>query len=192
MSQFLWAKLCAVQTFLILNLFFHHYLIVRPGSEVKKQPKKKPRQHGGLSGTSSEESDSEESDKESGKESDDSFKSVSSGDEDDDFNPFRDESDDDDEDGETSEASLEGYIFMSNPVLTVILYPVLDPWLIRKEPKKGKEKKKKKKRRKSIDPDSIQSALLASGLGSTRPAFTAPVIPPSTPAIGKHIATRQS
>ncbi|KAL7377325.1 hypothetical protein ABVT39_025953 [Epinephelus coioides] len=130
----------------------------RKGSEVKKQPKKKPRQHGGLSGTSSEESDSEESDKESGKESDDSFKSVSSGDEDDDFNPFRDESDDDDED---------------------------DPWLIRKEPKKGKEKKKKKKRRKSIDPDSIQSALLASGLGSTRPAFTAPVIPPSTPAIVK-------
>ncbi|KAH0625397.1 hypothetical protein JD844_014884 [Phrynosoma platyrhinos] len=40
-----------------------------------------------------------------------------------------------------------------------------DPWLIRKEHKKNKEKKKKK----SIDPDSIQSALLASGLGSKRP-----------------------
>lgn len=67
----------------------------------------------------------------------------------------------------------------------------LDPWLIRKEPKKGKEKKKKK-RRKSIDPDSIQSALLASGLGSTRPAFTAPVNPPSAPATGKHVTIRQS
>ncbi|XP_051794819.1 protein strawberry notch homolog 1 isoform X2 [Acanthochromis polyacanthus] len=131
----------------------------RKGSEVKKQPKKKPRKHGGLSGTSSEESQSDESDKDSGKDcdSDDSFKSISSADEDDDFNPFRDESDDDEED---------------------------DPWLIRKEPKKGKEKKKKK-RRKSIDPDSIQSALLASGLGSTRPAFTASVIAPSTPATVK-------
>uniref|UniRef100_A0A8D0A966 Protein strawberry notch homolog 1 n=1 Tax=Sander lucioperca TaxID=283035 RepID=A0A8D0A966_SANLU len=133
----------------------------RKGSEIKKQQKKKPRKHGGLSGTSSEESQSDESDRESGKDSDDSFKSVSSGDEDDDFNPFRDESDGDEED---------------------------DPWLIRKEPKKGKEKKKKK-RKKSIDPDSIQSALLASGLGSTRPAFTAPVIPVSTPAIGKSVTT---
>uniref|UniRef100_A0A3Q3LEL0 Protein strawberry notch homolog 1 n=1 Tax=Mastacembelus armatus TaxID=205130 RepID=A0A3Q3LEL0_9TELE len=122
---------------------------------VKKQQKKKPRKHGGLSGTSSEESQSEDSDRESGKDSDDSFKSVSSADEDDDFNPFRDESDDDEED---------------------------DPWLIRKEPKKGKEKKKK--RRKSIDPDSIQSALLASGLCSTRPAFTASVNTPTTPATG--------
>uniref|UniRef100_A0A3B4X1X8 Protein strawberry notch homolog 1 n=1 Tax=Seriola lalandi dorsalis TaxID=1841481 RepID=A0A3B4X1X8_SERLL len=127
----------------------------RKGSEVKKQQKKRPRKHGGLSGTSSEESQSEDSDRDSGKDcdSDDSLKSVSSADEDDDFNPFRDESGDDEED---------------------------DPWLIRKEPKKGKEKKKKK-RRKSIDPDSIQSALLASGLGSTRPAFTAPVNPPSAP-----------
>ncbi|NXF84857.1 SBNO1 protein, partial [Eubucco bourcierii] len=41
-----------------------------------------------------------------------------------------------------------------------------DPWLIRKEHKKNKDKKKKK----SIDPDSIQSALLASGLGSKRPS----------------------
>uniref|UniRef100_A0A8C4GYU0 Protein strawberry notch homolog 1 n=1 Tax=Dicentrarchus labrax TaxID=13489 RepID=A0A8C4GYU0_DICLA len=132
----------------------------RKGLEIKKQQKKKPRKHGGLSGTSSEESQSEESDKDS----DDSFKSVSSADEDDDFNPFRDESDDDEED---------------------------DPWLIRKEPKKGKEKKKKK-RRKSIDPDSIQSALLASGLGSSRPAFTASVIPPSAPATGEHVTTRKS
>uniref|UniRef100_A0A3Q3C011 Protein strawberry notch homolog 1 n=1 Tax=Haplochromis burtoni TaxID=8153 RepID=A0A3Q3C011_HAPBU len=113
----------------------------RKGSEVKKQQKKRPRKHGGLSGTSSDESQSEESDRDC--DSDDSFKSVSSADEDDDFNPFREESDDDD-----------------------------DPWLNRKEPKKGKEKKKKK-RRKSIDPDSIQSALLASGLCSTRPTFTA-------------------
>uniref|UniRef100_A0A8C3A523 Strawberry notch homolog 1 (Drosophila) n=1 Tax=Cyclopterus lumpus TaxID=8103 RepID=A0A8C3A523_CYCLU len=120
----------------------------RKGNEGQQQ-KKKPRKHGGLSGTSSEESQSEESDEESGKDSEDSFKSISSGDEDDDFNPFRDESDDDGED---------------------------DPWLIRKEPKKGKEKKKKKRKR-SIDPDSIQSALLASGLGSTRPAFTVSTTP---------------
>ncbi|XP_040053264.2 protein strawberry notch homolog 1 isoform X1 [Gasterosteus aculeatus] len=128
----------------------------RKGPEVKKQ-KKKPRKHGGLSGTSSDESQSEDSDRESVKDSDESVKSLSSGDEDDDFNPFRDESDDDEED---------------------------DPWLFRKEPKKGKEKKKKKRKR-SVDPDSIQSALLASGLGSTRPAFTAPVMPPSTPTAVK-------
>ncbi|XP_004709667.1 protein strawberry notch homolog 1 isoform X1 [Echinops telfairi] len=57
-----------------------------------------------------------------------------------------------------------------------------DPWLIRKDHKKSKDKKKKK----SIDPDSIQSALLASGLGSKRPSFSStPVISPppnSTPA----------
>uniref|UniRef100_A0A672U7M2 Protein strawberry notch homolog 1 n=1 Tax=Strigops habroptila TaxID=2489341 RepID=A0A672U7M2_STRHB len=48
-----------------------------------------------------------------------------------------------------------------------------DPWLIRKEHKKNKDKKKKK----SIDPDSIQSALLASGLGSKRPScFTSTVV----------------
>uniref|UniRef100_A0AAX7UTI1 Protein strawberry notch homolog 1 n=1 Tax=Astatotilapia calliptera TaxID=8154 RepID=A0AAX7UTI1_ASTCA len=64
------------------------------GSEVKKQQKKRPRKHGGLSGTSSDESQSEESDRDC--DSDDSFKSVSSADEDDDFNPFREESDDDD------------------------------------------------------------------------------------------------
>lgn len=127
----------------------------RKGSELKKQQNKKPRKHGGLSGTSSDESQSEATDKESEKDadSDDSFKSVSSADEDDDFNPFGEESDDED-----------------------------DPWLIRKEPKKGKEKKKKKKKRRSIDPDSIQSALLASGLGSTRPAFTASANTPSAPA----------
>ncbi|XP_072310428.1 protein strawberry notch homolog 1 [Eucyclogobius newberryi] len=120
-----------------------------------KKPKKKPRKHGGLSGTSSDESQSDASEKEA--DSDDSFKSVSSG-EDDDFNPFREESDNDDED---------------------------DPWLIRKEPKKGKEKRKRKKRRKSVDPDSIQSALLASGLGSTRPAFTSSVNTASIPAPAK-------
>ncbi|KAK7804957.1 hypothetical protein U0070_025479 [Myodes glareolus] len=42
--------------------------------------------------------------------------------------------------------------------------------------KKNKDKKKKK----SIDPDSIQSALLASGLGSKRPSFSsAPVVSPA-------------
>uniref|UniRef100_A0A8C7GQ43 Protein strawberry notch homolog 1 n=1 Tax=Oncorhynchus kisutch TaxID=8019 RepID=A0A8C7GQ43_ONCKI len=41
----------------------------------------------------------------------------------------------------------------------------------------GKEKmNKKKKKKKSIDPDSIHSALLASGLGSIRPAFTTPIV----------------
>ncbi|XP_012878509.1 PREDICTED: protein strawberry notch homolog 1 [Dipodomys ordii] len=51
-----------------------------------------------------------------------------------------------------------------------------DPWLIRKDHKKSKDKKKKK----SIDPDSIQSALLASGLGSKRPSFSStPVISPA-------------
>jgi len=79
-----------------LNLCFDFGLL------CKKQQKKRPRKHGGLSGTSSEESESEGSDGESGKDSDDSFKSVSSADEDDDFNPFRDESDDDEEDGELS------------------------------------------------------------------------------------------
>lgn len=51
-----------------------------------------------------------------------------------------------------------------------------DPWLIRKDHKKNKDRKK----RKSIDPDSIQSALLASGLGSKRPSFSStPVISPA-------------
>ncbi|XP_060166121.1 protein strawberry notch homolog 1 [Globicephala melas] len=51
-----------------------------------------------------------------------------------------------------------------------------DPWLIRKDHKKNKDKKKKR----SIDPDSIQSALLASGLGSKRPSFSStPVISPA-------------
>lgn len=57
----------------------------------------------------------------------------------------------------------------------IIFFPLVDPWLIRKDSKKSKEKRNKKKK-KSIDPDSIQSALLASGLGSTRPAFTTPVV----------------
>ena len=48
--------------------------------------------------------------------------------------------------------------------------------MIRKDHKKNKYKKKKK----SIDPDSIQSALLASGLGSKRPSFSStPVILPA-------------
>uniref|UniRef100_A0A674A7G1 Protein strawberry notch homolog 1 n=1 Tax=Salmo trutta TaxID=8032 RepID=A0A674A7G1_SALTR len=58
------------------------------------------------------------------------------------------------------------------------------------EVKKGKEKMKKKKKKKSIDPDSIHSALLASGLGSIRPAFTTPIVKTSsTPAIGELVAT---
>ncbi|XP_030625097.1 protein strawberry notch homolog 1 [Chanos chanos] len=128
----------------------------RKGAEVKKEVKK-ARKSGGLSGSSSDESNSDESDNDG--ESDDSFKSVSSGEEDeDDFNPFRDESSEDEED---------------------------DPWLIRKDSKKVKEKKSKKKK-KSIDPDSIQSALLASGLGSTRPAFTASTVKSaSTPTVAK-------
>ncbi|KAM6986470.1 protein strawberry notch homolog 1 [Aplochiton taeniatus] len=132
----------------------------RKAPMVKKQVKK-PRKHGGLSGSSSDYSQSEESDKESDKDaesSDNSFKSVSSGDDEDDFNPFKDDSSEDEED---------------------------DPWLIRKEPKKGKKEKNKKKM-KSVDPDSIHSALLASGLGSSRPTFTAPLLKPtSTPATVK-------
>ena len=83
------------------------------------------------------------------------------------------------------------WCFIASSVLIGIAGLYLDPWLIRKEPKKRKEKKKKK-RRKSIDPDSIQSALLASGLGSTRPAFTAPINPPSAPPTGEHATARQS
>ncbi|XP_013922534.1 PREDICTED: protein strawberry notch homolog 1-like, partial [Thamnophis sirtalis] len=57
-----------------------------------------------------------------------------------------------------------------------------DPWLIRKEHKKNKEKKKKK----SIDPDSIQSALLASGLGSKRPSsLSSTAVTPPTNVSGK-------
>uniref|UniRef100_A0A3Q2YJN6 Protein strawberry notch homolog 1 n=1 Tax=Hippocampus comes TaxID=109280 RepID=A0A3Q2YJN6_HIPCM len=54
-----------------------------------QQKGKKRKGHGGLSGSSSDESQSDESDKDSGRDldSDDSFKSVSSADEDDDFNP---------------------------------------------------------------------------------------------------------
>ncbi|XP_051541767.1 protein strawberry notch homolog 1-like isoform X1 [Myxocyprinus asiaticus] len=125
----------------------------RKGPETKKKVKK-ARISGGLSDTSSNESNSDDSDKDA--ESDDSFKSISSGEEDeDDFNPFKDDSSEDDED---------------------------DPWLIRKDTKKSKEKRNKKKK-KSIDPDSIQSALLASGLGTTRPTFTSPAIKPSNNTI---------
>uniref|UniRef100_A0A6I8QXB2 Protein strawberry notch homolog 1 n=1 Tax=Xenopus tropicalis TaxID=8364 RepID=A0A6I8QXB2_XENTR len=116
----------------------------RKGEELLREAKK-PRKSGGLAGSSSDDmgSESDTSEKDAGSESE-SFKSVSSGD-DDDFNPFRDESSEDEED---------------------------DPWLIRKDHKKNKHKKKKKK---SIDPDSIQSALLASGLGSKRPSFSSVV-----------------
>ncbi|XP_051972574.1 protein strawberry notch homolog 1-like [Xyrauchen texanus] len=129
-------------------------LIEQKGKKRKgpetKKEVKKARKSGGLFGNSSDESNSDDSDKDA--ESDDSFKSISSGEEDeDDFNPFKDDSSEDDED---------------------------DPWLIRKDSKKSKEKKNKKK--KSIDPDSIQSALLASGLGTTRATFTSPAMKPSS------------
>uniref|UniRef100_A0A4W5R4A2 Protein strawberry notch homolog 1 n=1 Tax=Hucho hucho TaxID=62062 RepID=A0A4W5R4A2_9TELE len=130
------------------------------GKKRKGTAEKRKRKSGGLSGSSSDDSKSEESDKDDA-DSDDSFKSVSSGEDDeDDFNPFKDDSSEDEED---------------------------DPWLSgkRKGVKKCKEKKKKKKK-KSIDPDSIHSALLASGLGSIRPAFTTPTVKTSsTPAIAK-------
>ncbi|XP_077318040.1 protein strawberry notch homolog 1 isoform X3 [Lithobates pipiens] len=114
----------------------------RKGEELSREAKK-PRKTGGLAGSSSDEMDSESDASDKEAESEsESFKSISSGDDEDDFNPFRDESSEDDED---------------------------DPWLIRKEHKKSKDKKKKKK---SIDPDSIHSALLASGLGSKRPSFS--------------------
>uniref|UniRef100_A0A8C7CBI6 Protein strawberry notch homolog 1 n=1 Tax=Oncorhynchus kisutch TaxID=8019 RepID=A0A8C7CBI6_ONCKI len=132
----------------------------RKGANIKKAEKRK-RKSGGLSGNSSDDSKSEESHKDDA-ESDDSFKSVSSGEDDeDDFNPFKDDSSEDEED---------------------------DPWLSGK--RKGVKKCKEKKKKKSIDPDSIHSALLASGLGSIRPAFTTPPVKTSsTPAIGKLVAT---
>lgn len=115
----------------------------RKGEDIEREAKK-PRKVGGLAGSSSSEMDSD-SDASNKRDSDnESVKSLSSGEDEDDFNPFRDESSEEDED---------------------------DPWLIRKDHKKGKEKKKKKR----IDPDSIHSALLASGLGSKRPAFSSAV-----------------
>uniref|UniRef100_H2VDN9 Protein strawberry notch homolog 1 n=1 Tax=Takifugu rubripes TaxID=31033 RepID=H2VDN9_TAKRU len=57
----------------ILLFSFNSGKITTYSADVKKQQKKKPRKHGGLSGTSSDES--EDSDKDS--DSDDSFKSVS-------------------------------------------------------------------------------------------------------------------
>ncbi|MGH0167483.1 UNVERIFIED_CONTAM: hypothetical protein FKN15_062598 [Acipenser sinensis] len=131
----------------------------RKGQDTKKIAKK-PRKSGGLGGSSSDESDSDSASAKEAESDNDSFKSVSSGEDDeDDFNPFRDESSEDDED---------------------------DPWLIRKDHKKTKDKKNKKKK-KNIDPDSIHSALLASGLGSKRPAFSTPVAntTSSAPSIAK-------
>ncbi|MGH0166466.1 UNVERIFIED_CONTAM: hypothetical protein FKN15_005278 [Acipenser sinensis] len=131
----------------------------RKGQDTRKEAKK-PRKSGGLGGSSSDESDSDSASAKEAESDNDSFKSVSSGEDDeDDFNPFRDESSEDDED---------------------------DPWLIRKDHKKTKDKKNKKKK-KNIDPDSIHSALLASGLGSKRPAFSTPVAntTSSAPSIAK-------
>ncbi|XP_053371913.1 protein strawberry notch homolog 1 isoform X2 [Clarias gariepinus] len=127
-------------------------------AETKEEQKGKKRKGGDVKkgakksrksgGLSGSSSDESNSEDSDKDDSDDSFNSVSSGDDEDDFNPFKDDSSEDEED---------------------------DPWLIRKDSKKSKEKKNKKKK-KSIDPDSIQSALLASGLGSTRPAFTTPIV----------------
>ncbi|XP_067910625.1 protein strawberry notch homolog 1 isoform X2 [Heterodontus francisci] len=116
----------------------------RKANEDKREAKK-PRKSKGLAGSSSSESESEVSESEGSDE--ESFHSVSSGD--DDFNPFRDESSDEED----------------------------DPWLVRKDRKKDKDKKKKKK---SIDPDSIQSALLASGLGSKKPSFSTTAVSSTT------------
>lgn len=123
---------------------------------------KKPRKTGGLAGSSSDEMDSGSDSSDKEAESESESFKSVSSGDDDDFNPFRDESSGDEED---------------------------DPWLIRKEHKKSKDKKKKKK---SIDPDSIHSALLASGLGSKRPSFSSAVksVPvstaPSLPAISSN------
>uniref|UniRef100_A0A3P8ZDF0 Protein strawberry notch homolog 1 n=1 Tax=Esox lucius TaxID=8010 RepID=A0A3P8ZDF0_ESOLU len=133
------------------------------GKKRKGAEVKKPQKRKRKSGGLSGSSSDDSESEESDKddvESDDSFKSVSSGDDEDDFNPFKDDSSEDEEDGERGR-------------------------------KKGKEKKNKKnKKKKSIDPDSINSALLASGLGSTRPAFTAPIVKTScAPAVGESVAT---
>ncbi|XP_028681257.1 protein strawberry notch homolog 1 [Erpetoichthys calabaricus] len=134
----------------------------RKGMDVKKEAKK-PRKSGGLGGSSSENSDSDSVSEDEVDSDNDSFKSVSSGEDDeDDFNPFRDESSEDEED---------------------------DPWLIRKEHKKNKEKKSKKK--KSVDPDSIQSALLASGLGSKRPSFSSQAVK-SSPSVAPSTVKKES
>ncbi|XP_067862331.1 protein strawberry notch homolog 1 isoform X3 [Heptranchias perlo] len=116
----------------------------RKANEDKREVKK-ARKSKGLAGSSSSESESEVSESEGSDE--ESFHSVSSGD--DDFNPFRDESSDEED----------------------------DPWLVRKDRKKDKDKKKKKK---SIDPDSIQSALLASGLGSKKTSFSTTTVSSTT------------
>ncbi|KAM4810116.1 protein strawberry notch homolog 1 [Rhinophrynus dorsalis] len=106
---------------------------------------KKPRKTGGLAGSSSDDMDSESDTSDKEAESESESFKSVSSGDDDDFNPFRDESSEENED---------------------------DPWLIRKDHKKNKDKKKKKQ---SIDPDSIHSALLASGLGAKRPTFSSAI-----------------
>lgn len=160
-------------------------MCVFTGTETKKEVKK-ARKSGGQSGTSSDESNSDVSDGDSN----DSFKSVSSGEDEDDFNPFKDDSSEDDEDGENL-LTLSCILFTIRGNIQNIIMCLTDPWLIRKDTKKNKEKRNKKKK-KSIDPDSIQSALLASGLGTTRPTFTAPAVKPSnnTVPVGKSSTER--
>lgn len=132
------------------------------GSEVKKQQKKKPRLHGGLSGTSSDESESEES----GKDTDDSFKSVSSADEDDDFNPFRDESDEDDEDGELRrrESGTERF----PPRLTAFSShrPVVDPQGTKEKEGEEEEEEEEEEHRPRLHSKCLVS--LRAGLHQTR------------------------
>ncbi|XP_063310375.1 protein strawberry notch homolog 1 [Pelobates fuscus] len=118
--------------------------------EALSREAKKPRKTGGLAGSSSDEMDSE---------SDTSDKEAGS--ESESFKSVSSGDDDDDFNPFRDESSEDDED---------------DPWLIRKDHKKSKDKKKKKK----IDPDSIHSALLASGLGSKRPSFST-VAKPVTP-----------
>ncbi|XP_060026518.1 protein strawberry notch homolog 1 [Lagenorhynchus albirostris] len=145
----------------------------RKGEEITRESKK-ARKIGGLTGSSSDDSGSE-SDASDNEESDyESSKNMSSGD-DDDFNPFRDESSEDDEDEIITQILIFAW-WQLQACLSSGGSAYLYPWLIRKDHKKNKDKKKKR----SIDPDSIQSALLASGLGSKRPSFSStPVISPA-------------
>ncbi|XP_075770874.1 protein strawberry notch homolog 1-like isoform X2 [Pelodiscus sinensis] len=112
----------------------------RKGEEITRETKK-ARKTSGLAGSSSSESESESGASDNEGSDNDSSKFLSSGGDDDD-DDFNPFRDESSEDDED------------------------DPWLIRKDHKKNKDKKRKK----SIDPDSIQSALLASGLGSKRPS----------------------
>lgn len=84
---------------LLISLLMECSHVSLLGQDTKKEAKK-PRKSGGLGGSSSDESDSDSASVKEAESDNDSFKSVSSGEDDeDDFNPFRDESSEDDEDG---------------------------------------------------------------------------------------------